>query len=174
MNIRALRGLIDQRIAAAANNGLGQAAIGQGGYNPEVVDNTRRDFYIYEARTVLGTALVAGASSNDVINIEADSDFILQKLAYYADIAAATFTDSTRIIPSVTLQIIDTGSGRQLMQNPIPIPSFFGTGQLPFILSNPRLFMRNSTIQVAFTNFDAAAAFNIQLAFIGYKDYKTA
>jgi len=27
-------------------------------------------------------------------------------------------------------------------------------------LSNPRLFMRNSTIQVAFTNFDAAAAYN--------------
>jgi hypothetical protein len=60
------------------------------------------------------------------------------------------------------------------MQNPIPIPSFFGTGQLPFILPNPRLFMRNSTIQVAFTSFDAAAVYNIRLAFIGYKVYGTA
>lgn len=172
MNIRQLRQMIDGRVKAgiqsAMNSGLGQVP------NAEVVDNTRRDFYVYEARTTLGTPIPVAGSQNDVINIEADSDFILQKLSYQADIAAAAFTDSTRPIPNVTVQLIDTGSGRQLMQNPIPIPSFFGTGQLPFILSNPRLFMRNSTIQVAFTNFDAAIAYNIQLAFIGYKVYTTA
>ena len=137
----------------------------------ENVMRKRRDFYTYEAEAL---ALAAGASLNDVINIEADSNFILQKLSYIADIAAAAFTDSTRPIPLVNVQLIDTGSGRQLMQNPIPIPSMFGTGQLPFILPNPRLFMRNSTIQIAFTNFDAAVTYNIRLAFIGYKVYGTA
>ena len=139
-------------------------------YNPEDVQNVRRDFYIYEAEAL---ALAAGASANDIVAIEADSDFIMQKLTYQADIAAASYTDSTRPIPLVTIQLIDSGSGRQLMQNPIPVSSFMGNGELPFILPNPRKFLRNSTIQVAFTNFDAATAYNIRLAFIGYKIYGT-
>ena len=113
-------------------------------------------------------------SANDIVNIEADSDLILQKFAYEADIAAAAFTFTTRPIPLITIQLIDSGSGRQLMQNPIPVSSFMGDGQLPFILPNPRLFLRNSTIQIAFTNFDAAITYNIRLAFIGYKTYRTA
>lgn len=143
-------------------------AVKRAQHNPEEIDNVRRDFYTYEAQAL---ALAAAGNANDEINIEADSDFIMQKLSYQADIAAAAFTDSTRPIPNVTIQIIDTGSGRQLMQNPIPIPSLFGTGELPFILPNPRKFLRNSTIQVAFNNFDAAVAYNVRLAFIGYKIY---
>ncbi len=137
----------------------------------EDATHRRRDFYIYEAAVV---AIAVGASVNDVINIEADSDFILQKLTYSADLAGVAQLESTRIVPNVTVQIVDTGSGRQLMQNPVPIPSFFGSGELPFILPNPRLFMRNSTIQVAFTSFEVAATPDIELAFIGYKIYGTA
>jgi hypothetical protein len=137
----------------------------------ENVGNRRRDFYVYEAETI---AIAVGASTNDTISIEADSDFILQKLTYAADIAGATQTESSRLVPNVLLQITDTGSGRQLMQDPIPIPSFFGVGMLPFILPNPRLFMRNSTIQVAFTSYEAAVTPDVRLAFIGYKVYGTA
>lgn len=137
----------------------------------EQVGNRRRDFYVYESQTL---AIAVGASTNDTIAIEADSDFILQKLTYQADIAGATQTDSSRLIPNVLIQITDTGSGRQLMQEPISVASFFGTGMLPFILPNPRLFMRNSTIQIAFTSFEAAITPNVRLAFIGYKVYGTA
>ena len=136
----------------------------------ENVGTRRRDFYVYESQAI---GLAPAASANDTIQIEADSIFILQKLAYHADIAAAAFTDSTRPVPNVTVQLTDTGSGRQLFNEPIPIPSIFGTGQLPGILPNPRLFERNSTIQVAYTNFDAAATYNIRLAFVGYKLYST-
>ncbi len=137
----------------------------------ENVEYRRRDFYTYESETV---ALGVGLSSNDVINIEADSDFILQKLTYQADIAGAAQTDGTRVIPNVLVQLIDTGSGRQLMQNPIPIPNIFGIGAIPFILPNPRLFMRNSTIQIAYTSFEAAITPTVRLSFIGYKVYGTA
>ena len=137
----------------------------------EDVRNRRRDFYVYEAEVLV---LAVGAAANDVINIEADSDFILQKLTYQADLAGVAQTDAGRIVPNVTVQLIDTGSGRQLMQNPIPISSIFGTGRVPFILPNPRLFMRNSTLQVAFTSFEAAVTPTIRLAFIGYKIYGTA
>ena len=139
--------------------------------DPENVGSKRRDFYIYEAESL---ALAAGTSSNDVINIEADSDFILKKMTYEADILAAAYTFTTNPIPLISIQLIDTGSGRQLMQNPIPVNSFMGDGKLPFYLDNPRRFERNSTIQIAFTNFDAAQAYNIRLAFIGYKIYGTA
>ena len=137
----------------------------------EKVEYRRRDFYIYEA---VVAALGVGLSANDVINIEADSDFILQKLTFEADIAGAAQTEATRIIPNVLVQLTDTGSGRQLMQNPIPVSSFFGIGAIPFILPNPRLFMRNSTIQIAFTSFEAAITPDVRLAFIGYKIYGTA
>ena len=135
------------------------------------VAKRRFDFYTYEAEAL---ALAAGAAANDTILIEADSNFILQKLTFYADIAAAAFVESTQPIPSVTVQIQDTGSGRNLMANPIPIPSICGFGRLPFILPNPRVFLKNSTIQVAFANFDAAVAYNLRLAFIGVKKYVAA
>ena len=140
--------------------------------DPENVDRTRRDFYIYEAESL---GLVPGGNSNDIINIEADSDFLLQKFAYQTDIAAAAYTFQNTPIPNISIQLIDSGSGRQLMQNPIPVSSFMGNGQLPFILPNPRKFLRNSTIQVAFTSFEAGAGttYNIRLAFIGYKIYGT-
>jgi hypothetical protein len=137
----------------------------------ETVDSFRRDWYVYEAAVA---AIAVGASANDTIAIEADSDFILQKLTFHADIAGAAQTDATRVVPNVSVQITDTGSGRQLMSQPIPIPAIFGTGELPYILPNPRLFMRNSTIQIAFTSFEAVITPDILLAFSGYKIYGTA
>lgn len=158
---------------------------GMGAMDPalEEVENNqflqrRRDLYVYEAQA-LGLAL--SATVTDVIQIEADSSFILQKLAYHAPAPAATalaagalgLVESQRIIPNVAIVITDTGSGRQLMPGPIPIPSLFGYGMLPFILPNPRLFMRNSTISIQFTNLDATNAYSVRLAFIGYKVYAT-
>lgn len=141
---------------------------------PEI--ERRRDLYIYEAQAL---ALAANASVTDTIQIEADSNFVLQKLAYHAPAPSGTslaanalgLVEAQRIIPNVAITITDTGSGRQLMPAPIPIPSLFGTGQLPFILPNPRLFMRNSTIQVTFTNLDGTNTYTVRLAFIGFKIY---
>lgn len=138
----------------------------------------RRDLYIYEAQAL---TLAASATTTDSIQIEADSSFILQKLTYHAPAPAATMlaasalglVEGQKIIPNVAIVITDTGSGRQLMPSPIPIPSLFGDGKLPFILPNPRLFMRNSTISIQFTNLDATNAYSVRLAFIGYKVYAT-
>lgn len=141
---------------------------GNGMRNWEDVDVRRRDFFVYTASVA---ALAVAASSNVTINIEADSDFILQKLTYKSDIAGAAQTSGTQIVPNVTVQLTDTGSGRQLMSNPVAIPAIFGSGELPFILPNPRLFRKNTTIQVAFTSFEAAITPDVDLFFIGYKKY---
>lgn len=151
-------------VTPAANLNAQRRAM-RGQYDPNDTRDLKLDFYIYEAQA---TALAVGASTNDSVQIEADSDFILQKLTAQAIGSAAGAVQAN---PLCLIQITDTGSGRQMMSAPIPVLSFFGTGQLPFILPNPKKFMRNSTIQVAFTSYEPTLAITLRLAFIGYKIY---
>lgn len=130
-----------------------------------------RDFFVYEAQAVT-LAVVGGAPQTDTIQIQSDADFIWQKATYESDAAGAIVTQNTRNSPNVLIQITDTGSNRQLFFNPVPIVNVFGTGELPFILPNPRLFMKTSTIQIDFTSFEAVATPTIRLSFIGYKYYR--
>lgn len=127
-----------------------------------------QDFYVYTSNVA---SIAPGANAEDSINIQADSNFLLQKITYFADIAGAAQTDSSRVVPLVTVQITDTGSGRQMFSDQIPIPAIFGTGKLPFILPNPRLFAANSNIAVSYTNIDAAVTYRIYLQFAGIKTY---
>lgn len=126
------------------------------------------DFYVYEEDF---SGLAAGNTQNGAINIQADSDFVVEKLAYFADVAAAGQTESSRVVPLITVQITDTGSGRNFVENPAPIPSLFGDGRLPFVLPEPRLFFARSTVQIQVSNFDASQTYNLRLSFIGYKAY---
>lgn len=125
------------------------------------------DFFIYRAQAA---ALGAGASQAVTVNIQADSAFILDKMSVFADLAGAAQTDSTRVIPLVTLQITDGGSGRNLQNGPIPLSSIAGNGELPFVLPQPRVFVANSSITFTFTNFSLATTYtNVFLSLIGRK-----
>lgn len=126
------------------------------------------DFFIYEADFA---SIASGITQNSNIVIQADSDFILVKLGLTADIAAAAQTSSTQIIPLCTLQIVDTGSGRQLFSNPVALPSIFGNGQLPFLLPVPRKFNARSNISLSLANYSAASTYQIKMAFIGFKRF---
>lgn len=126
----------------------------------------KTDFGVYQ---VDFAALASAASATKQIVIQLASDFIWQKGCFFADIAAATQTDSSRVLPSVTVLMTDSSSGTQLMDNPVPVTALFGTGQIPFVLPNPRKFVGGSTINVTVTNFDAAATYNLRLSFIGLK-----
>lgn len=128
-----------------------------------------KDFYVYQEDF---TSLANGATATGTINIQADSDFVVQKLTYFADIALAAQTDSSRIVPLATVQITDSGSGRNLMESPSPINSVFGTGELPFILPTPKLFLARTTITMDITNFSTSSTYNIRLSFIGYKVFR--
>lgn len=130
-----------------------------------------RDFFIYGLNfTALAAASAMPQTGN--IPISADSDFVLQKIAFRADVAAAGQTQSTRVIPLITLLITDTGSGRQISNQAIDLSTFFGTGESPFILNQPKLFRANTLISVVATNYDAVQVYNLKLSFIGYKSFK--
>lgn len=126
------------------------------------------DWYVYNL-TFLALAPLGVATQN--VAVEADSNFIIVKISGFADIAAAAQTYETRVVPLVTLQITDTGSGRQLLNGETAWSNIVGWGEIPYILPIRRKFKANSTIRVQATNFDAAATYNLRLSLSGIKDF---
>jgi hypothetical protein len=127
-----------------------------------------RDFYSYAQRVSL--AGTVGATAVGTYQIEADSYFYLNALSYQADSALAAVTYSTNIIPLVTVVIFDSGSGRQLMANPVPLNCVAGFDGAPYRLPKPRRFAPTSQISVTFVNY-STNAYNITLTLSGFKVY---
>ncbi len=126
----------------------------------------KKRFFSY---SVIALAIASGGTADKSFQIESDAHFILQKMTCFADVAAAAQTDSSRVLPLVTLLITDSGSSRQMMDAPLPIPALMGTGELPYILPTPHKFSANSTVSIALANYDAALAYNLYLVFSGVK-----
>jgi hypothetical protein len=127
-----------------------------------------RDFYSYTQRVTL--AGVVNTTTSAIYQIEADSYFYLNALSYQADTALANLTDGTNLVPLVTIVIFDSGSGRQLMANPVPINAISGYNGGPFRLAKPRRFAPTSQITVTFVNY-SAVAYNISYCLSGFKVY---
>lgn len=128
--------------------------------------NVRRDFFVYG---ITFLALAPAAATSGAIQIQADSDFELQKLSVFATVANAAQQASTRELPLVTVQITDTGTGRQMFNIPVPIPGIMGDGQIPFILPTTKIFSPNSSVTFDVSNFSAATTYNLRLMLIGCK-----
>lgn len=144
----------------------GQRAFHPGIQN-SVIPGGPRDYFVYTVNT---GSLVAAAIANVNAAISADSDFWLTGLTYFSDLAGAVQTDSSRVIPLLTLQITDTGSGRQLFSLATPIGAIAGDGTRPYRLIHPRFFARSTTIQLTATNYSAATTYtNTFIALIGFK-----
>jgi len=126
-------------------------------------------FYSY---SVNFAALASGQNDTASFNIEADSDFRLEEISYFADVAQAIQTDASRVIPLINLLITDTGSGRQFMNADQPIFNIAGSGERPFILPEAKLFPKRSTVLVKATNFSAGTTYNTVISFIGTKIYQ--
>lgn len=127
-----------------------------------------KEFNVYQASFA---SLAAGASASSSITVQSEADFLLQKLTFFADIAAAAQTDSTRIIPLITILITDSGTKRQLMSAAVPVASIFGTGEIPFLLPQPKAFKARSSILIQASNYSVGSTYNLYLSFIGTDIY---
>lgn len=128
--------------------------------------------YFWYANRVTGLSSVA-TTATGLINLDSDSDFYCIALSYQADIAGTALTESTNLIPLVNLQITDTGSGKALMNTPVPLGALAGDGKRPYRLARPRVFLANATIQLGWTSFVAAGTtYNITMVLHGYKVYR--
>jgi hypothetical protein len=128
------------------------------------------DFFVYE---MTFDTLLAATAQTGTFTIQAEADFLLSKMVFFASIAGADQTDSSRVIPAVSVVISDTGSGRNLMDSGVPVSSIFGYGDLPFILPRQRVFIRSSVVNITVSNFSAGTDYDtLRLSFIGEKAFK--
>ena len=127
--------------------------------------------FIYQIPTV--SALAAGATSTPVsVLIDSGSDFLWQAGTYEYDLAGAAYTYSTRPMPNWTVNINDSGSGRNLQNIAAPVGAWFGAVEKPIVRPLPYLFGAAATVQFTFTNFDAAVATGvIRCSLIGQQIY---
>lgn len=125
-----------------------------------------KEFFAY---AIEFASIANGVSQTNSIKIEADSYFNLQKLTYFADIGGAAQTQSSQVVPLITVQITDTGSGRNLFNQAVSIPALFGTGPLPFILPTPKLFKPQSNVSIQIANISNSTTYRIALNLIGQK-----
>lgn len=115
--------------------------------------------------------VAAGGQSVGNFLVDASAPFMLVSTTYQADVAGAAATVSTRPAPNCVILIQDQSSSKSWMNTPVPIPSIFGYGSLPYFLPQPRLLPGNTNVQLTLTNYDAASVPNIRLSFHGYRIY---
>jgi hypothetical protein len=158
---------LQSQVTALQSQGQRESAYQPSSSDPYVVKGPR-DFYSYTQRVTMA----AGVTQAAIYQIEADSYFYLNSLSYQADVALGALTHATNIVPLVTIVIFDSGSGRQLMANPVPMNCIVGeVGGQPYRLPKPRRFAPTSQITVTFVNYSAGTTYNVSLALGGFKVY---
>jgi hypothetical protein len=106
-----------------------------------------------------------------IFQIEADSYFYMNAFSYTADVAGAALTESTNVIPLVSIILNDSASGRNLMANAVPLPSIFGDGKRPFRLPKPRRVAPTAQITATLTNYSAGTTYDLWVTLSGFKVY---
>lgn len=137
--------------------------------------DTQKDYFFYQV-DVASIDNTTGPVSTP-LQIENDSDFYWIASTYLAVTTAAApaiQTEATSVIPLVTLELQDTGSGRYFQNAPIPLANIAGDGRRPYRLIRPRRFGANTTINMKWAQL-AGATQNTRILFTlhGYKIYRT-
>lgn len=125
-----------------------------------------KDYFVYAKDWRGTTVLPAGGTLALNITINGDSHF-----ECVSTCRIVTLTDDTTFIAQapILVRIEDTGSGRIVSDQPLHIENWFGTAEQPKYWDMPKLYPANSTITLTLQNLDAANAYNVQLAFHGFK-----
>lgn len=126
-----------------------------------------RDIFSYELST---TALAAAGTATLSFTVQVDSNFLWQ-----AGMMIVDTTGTVAAAPLITATITDSSSGRQLESQSGPVATWFGTGQLPFLLPTPRFFRGGTQVTLAISNYSAATTYtNAKFSFMGTKFFKFA
>lgn len=149
-----------------------QAAPYQGPvFNPR---SGKEDYFFYVTSPAEISSVATPQSS--VLQFDADSQFLCIALSYQASIQTgglgAPLTEATNVIPLVSVNIQDGGSGKYLMNAPVPLGAIAGDGKRPYRLIGPRVFQPNSTVNFNWQSFvTAGTTYKITLVLHGIKVY---
>lgn len=119
-------------------------------------------YFCYGTGWVTLPAVIGGAA-NVVLNIDSDADF----QANYLTIAVRQ-ANLLIVNWSGDVQIADSAKGRTLFNVDSPVAAFAGNGQLPYPFNPPRLFRKNASVRITFTN-SVAIATDVNLVLHGNK-----
>jgi len=119
------------------------------------------DYFVY---VMTWNPLAANAVTPVAVPLTSDSDFVLDGVSLVAYTGVGVLLPN----PDYLLQLIDTGSGRNLQDAPVHVNNIAGQGNLLYILPEPKLFKGGATITGILTNNTAVAA-RVDIALIGRK-----
>ncbi len=163
-----LRRILDMTPDHPVNAQARQAILDQ--LTQDTIDPTVYTYSISYRAAAGGNAIAVGAVALvGAVNIQADSDFLVLNQSYDANTANAARTFNSLVVPNIRVLLVNTGSGYNLMDAPIPVHSIFGYGWDYYEMPVPLMLPAKSTLQAQVTNDDAAAAYNLQLMFNGVK-----
>lgn len=123
------------------------------------------------------STVAAGTTVTVTTGIQSDSHFVVRYwsiTAYNSNpFVVATAT------PPLLISFFDTGSGRQLLDNPQPVQNLCGgvaaaagTGALPFILPEPWLVRAGAVIQTSLQNLGLLTYPTVIVSLSGMKVFK--
>lgn len=130
---------------------------------PPELQHRQKDFFIYSAEF---DALADGTSDTDTTPIQADSDFFIVQMAAAVNINAGAAVAIEDVLATVELR--DTGSGRQLTDAAVAFSTIFGTAQLPFLAPFPKIIQRAGALATTVSN-NHGSALDIRISYIGFK-----
>lgn len=125
--------------------------------------------YVEPYSFTLNRSLSSGAGAAGQIQISRDADFLLTSIQgqTYDATAPATLVAGR----PVTVEITETGSGRNLFEGAQPLEVFAGTGEEKGVLVYPREIAAGSTLTVELTDLGSSNGTNVYLTLEGVKVY---
>lgn len=126
--------------------------------------------FTYNISYLDGTAtdIAANGTTAAQLQINSDSDFLVQSINFISFTAA----DTMEVDPDYTLLLVTAGSGRQLMNEAVHILNQCGNyaeDKVPAGLPMPFLLAMNSTLTCTIVNRSAVAVNRADLTFRGFK-----
>lgn len=146
----------------------------------EPIGNVKKSWWLdpftYTTNFVTPNQLAASATATLQFIVQNDSAFAICKSTYtIADVnnvAVANLqpfgSGGASNLTGVLATMTDSGSGRSLMDNAVPIDSIYGTAQFPRIWPIPKILDPASTFATTLQNL-VATAWHVRLAYHGYK-----
>lgn len=134
-------------------------------YLPPELRGAPKDFFVYRM-DILAIA-AAGGAGNGAFTVQSDSDFLITSIAAAVTDPAAP---QTAVAPNgLTLELTDTGAGRNFQNGQLAFDTVVGTGQLPGYLPWPKFIDRASQVTGTVVNNQAAQAVDVRISFLGFK-----
>ena len=113
------------------------------------------------------SALAAGATATQTLNIAANADFIALTIHHRANVAAAAQNVSTKSAPLARILVTDSGSNEQFTNAAVDLENYSTNGNIINTLSYPRIISGRSSLQVTLTSYEASQTLNVDVFFEG-------